>query len=364
MRVLFIYKFLTTGGVETVLRARMDALKELGVDCDIWFLEAVDGHAVFRGVEAELYFGDQSKLSSHLRKRSYDTISVIDTPEVLLLLQQLIYSPRILIEAHTPYLENLEYVRQLESKDASLIVVPSDHQFQLVQKRLNSPIPMMMLPNPLSTKFVSEPTNFRPIPPRPIVGWVGRLDGLKNWRLAIKTTSVLRKREWDVELWIAGRLTERATANQLYRAAQSAGILDRLKWFENLPHHRMHLWLDAVRLSGGVVLATSKGESFGMSVAEAMARRCPVVVPDASPFVEFISHDREGKLYEHNSPRRAATQIEGFLLDQDLRSSCGFRARERILADHHPKQANSRWVDTVTDLQLIPAGPSLFSFRP
>ena len=260
-----------------------------------------------------------------------------------------------MVEAHTPYLENLEYLRSLDGLQIASIVVPSRVQASLVKRRLKRKIPVEILPNSLGANFSFEPLGFEPMPPAPILAWIGRLDNLKNWRLAIKMASIMKKRDMDFELWVAGRLVEPATSQRLYQAAKRAGLLDRLRWFDNFPHVRIHRWLDAVRESGGVVLATSKGESFGMSVAEAMARECPVVVPAEPPFVEFITHDLEGKLYRRGRAKNAADQIEDFLLNGEQRSSCGIRARKRILERHHVKLAMEHWIDTIMDSETANA---------
>ncbi len=347
MRALFIYKFLTTGGVEAVLRARIDGMVGSGIEGYVWFLEQIDGGVIFQGSATDPFIGDLTQLAEHLRDNHYDTISVIDTPEVFPLLAQVPKTTKIVVEAHTPYIENLEYLRSLDGLQIDSIIVPSRFQASLVKRRLKRKIPVEILPNSLGASFSSEPLGFKPVPPTPILAWIGRLDNLKNWRLAMKTASILKKREMDFELWVAGRLVEPTTSQRLYQAAKRAGLLDRLRWFDNFPHVRIHRWLDAVRESGGVVLATSKGESFGMSVAEAMARECPVVVPAQPPFDEFITHDLEGKLFRHGSARNAAEQIEHFLLEGEHRSSCGIRARERILEHHHVKRAMGQWIDTI-----------------
>jgi len=353
MKVLFVYKFLTTGGVEAVLRARLDGMGGSGVEGYAWFLEQIDGGAIFQGSAMDPYVGDLSRLAGHLRDNHYDVISVIDTPEVFSLLKQLPRTTKIVVEAHTPYLENLEYLRSLDGLQIASIIVPSRLQASLVEKRLKREIPVEVLPNPLGASFTSEPLVFEPKPSTPILAWIGRLDSLKNWRLAVKTASILKQRDKRFELWVAGRLVEPATSRRLYQSAKSAGILDRLRWFENFPHVRIHRWLDAVRESGGVVLATSKGESFGMTVAEAMARRCPVVVPAEPPFTEFIDHDVEGKLFRHGSAKKAAVEVENFLRDRNQRLSCGTRARDRILEHHHIKRATAQWIETVMNSEPV-----------
>ncbi len=339
MKVLFVYRFLTTGGVEVVLRARLDGLEGSVIDGRAWFLEQVDGGAIFRGSEREPYFGGLSLLEAHLRDNKYDAISVIDTPEVFPLLRQLAGSTTILVEAHSPYLENLEYLRSLDGLNVASIVVPSEFQASLVKKRLKRQIPVLSLPNPLRTSFTSEPLGFTPTPTKPILAWIGRLDSLKNWRFAIKTASNLKQRNHNIELWMAGRLVERATSNELYQAAKREGILDILRWFENFPHDRMHRWLDAVRESGGVVLSTSNGESFGMTVAEAMARECAVVVPDVGPFREFITANHTGIFYRPKSMKDAASKVQLLLQDGDLREKIGSAARLSILKKHSSEVA-------------------------
>lgn len=339
MKVLFVYRFLTTGGVEVVLRARLDGLNGSVIDGRAWFLKQVDGGAIFSGSGRDPYFGGLSRLEAHLRGNNYDVISVIDTPEVFPLLAHVPPCTRIIIEAHTPYLENLEYLRSLDGLNIASIFVPSEFQASLVKKRLKRQIPVLSLPNPLRTSFTSEPLDLKPTPTKPILAWIGRLDALKNWRQALKTVSLLKKRSWDVEFWMAGRLVERATAHELYQAAKRAGILDRLKWFENFPHERMHRWLDAVRESGGVVLSTSNGESFGMTVAEAMARECAVVVPDVGPFREFITANHTGIFYRPKSMKDAASKVQLLLQDGGLREKIGSAARPSILKKHSSEVA-------------------------
>jgi len=180
---------------------------------------------------------------------------------------------------------------------------------------------------------------FKPAPTKPILAWIGRLDSLKNWRFAIKTASNLKQRNHNIEFWMAGRLVERATSNELYQAAKRRGVLDILRWFENFPHDRMHRWLDAVRESGGVVLSTSNGESFGMTIAEAMARKCAVVVPAIGPFGEYIAANREGLFYRPKSMKDAASKVQLLLQDGDFREKIGSAARSSILKKHSSENA-------------------------
>jgi glycosyltransferase involved in cell wall biosynthesis len=82
------------------------------------------------------------------------------------------------------------------------------------------------------------------------------------------------------------------------------------------------------------VISTSRGESFGMAVAEAMARGCAVVAPRLGPFTEFITDGIEGRLYRPGKVADAADAVSSLLGDDELRSRIGAKARQRILGSH------------------------------
>jgi glycosyltransferase involved in cell wall biosynthesis len=192
-------------------------------------------------------------------------------------------------------------------------------------------VPVLVIPNPLREAFVAEPEPF-PVPlRRPVVAWIGRLDELKNWKEFIELAGKL-----SAEIWLAGKPVEAGVAQELLERSREAGILDRLRWYRGLPHDRVPAFLDAVRDSGGVAVSTSKGESFGMTVAEAMARRCAVVAPDRTPFTEFVEDGVNGRLYR---PGAAAERVQELLDDAGQRARLGDKARESILARYAPEPA-------------------------
>jgi len=339
MKVLFVYRYLTMGGVEAVLHARLDGLQRHAWDAHAWFLFDGPGRALFEDVPDRVHVGDLVQLGKHLSQEHYDLVSSIDTEETLLALEHLDPAPVFIMEAHSPYAENLEYLRSLRAGLVRAFLVPSAFQEEVVRARLPAGVRIWVAPNPLAASFASAVGDFDPPPPRPVVAWVGRLDPVKNWVEFIALAEELAKTDVPVEFWLIGRSPGRDHGRTLYQRAESARILGQLRWFREAHHAHMANFLDAVRCSGGVLVSTSRGESFGMTIAEAMARGCAVVIPGMGPFAEFMQPGKHGLTYPLGHPEQGASQVHRLLTEHSLRQTLGERGRIHILGRHGPEIA-------------------------
>lgn len=342
VKVLFAYKFLTIGGVETVLRARTAGLDPLGVEAHAWFFHDLGGASTFAGVEERVRIGDPASCVEAAEREGFDLLCSIDSEEVFTPFAAVRRRARLLVECHSPYVENLEYLRGLAAFAPAAVLVPSQHQREVVRARLGDAVEVRVVPNPLRDELVAEPLPFPAPPPRPVVAWIGRMDELKNWRGFLEVAGHLQRVRGEVEFWMAGRPVSEDGAADLWREAVRAGVAGRLRWLRDLPHHRIAAMLDAVRTSGGVVVSTSRGESFGMTVAEAMARRCAVLVPADPPLTELVEDGRTGLCYRRDDVRGAAALAERLLADEALRSRLGDAARESALGRFAPAVALPR----------------------
>jgi glycosyltransferase involved in cell wall biosynthesis len=341
VKVLFVYKFLTMGGVETVLRVRLDGLPEYGFDAYVWFLFDGPGRVIFEGIESRVHVGSTAMLRDFLIEESFDLVCSLDTEEIFPTLRRLREQPILVIEAHSPYPENLEYLRFLGDLPVAAFFVPSAFQAQVIRPRVGRDANIQVIPNPLSDHFGAELQDFSPSSPHPVVAWIGRLDELKNWEEFIELAGHLRKMTEDIEFWIVGRSGGMEISQTVYKRANRAGILDRLRWFRGLPYAYMPTLLDAVRVSGGVVVSTSKGDSFGLTIAEGMARGCAVVVPSEGPFREFVTDGVHGLIYQLGSSKDGAEKVDTLLKDDLSRSEFGQRGRKSILEKHRAVNALS-----------------------
>ena len=339
MKALFIYRFLTRGGVEAVLATRLRGLKKWGIDAQAWFLFDGPGRSLFRGVLDQVHIGSTKALSHYMESKRFAIISILDTPEVFPVLNQMPHAPKFILEVHSPYSENLHYLKSLRMRRMDALFVPSQFQASVVQSRLRKKVAIRVVPNPVGEAFVGQLSNFSPMPERPIVAWLGRLDRLKNWTEFIAIAGQLTAAGSMAQYWMLGRGSEEKVAGKLVRLAQRQGILDSLRWFRGVDQEHIPRVLDAVRTSGGVVVSTSKGDSFGMTIAEAMARGCAVVVPAEGPFREFVTSGEHGFDYPLGDAAQAAQQIKQLLEKEPLRRSLGENGRTSIVARHGPQVA-------------------------
>jgi glycosyltransferase involved in cell wall biosynthesis len=326
VKVLFVYKYLTLGGVEAVLRARLEALPAMRVEADAWFLHDLGGRSLFGGVAERVSVGSAEACVRSAAAGAVDLLVSIDTEEVLPPLR-FARLPWVL-ECHSGYVENLAYLDRVAAARPRAVLVPSAEQRRLIAPRLPPGVPLRVVPNALAAEFVA-PLGRCPAPPaRPVLLWIGRLDALKNWPAFLSLGARLGA-TGPLDLWLVGHPAGEAGPRELLERARAEGVLGNLRWISGLPHARMPALFDAVRESGGIVVSTSRRESFGLAIVEAMARGCAVLVPDQAPFRDLMPH--AACRYRSGSVADAARLGRELLANADLRASVGGLGRSSAL---------------------------------
>lgn len=333
MRVLFGYRYLSPGGVETVLASRLLGLPALGIQAEAFFLEDLGGRHIF--AQRRVAFGLGSIEQFWERARQCDLVVIIDTPE--LFPSASIAGRGWVLESHTAILPNLEYLRFLPHPLPLGLLVPSRTQAATVSRLLSNPLPVEVVPNSLQPGFVAPLGAPVAAPQRPVVAILGRPDEVKNWRMGFAVAERLACEGEDFSLWLVGR--RGAAGEEILAEAASRNLLSKLRWLPVVDPASMPGLLDRIRTSGGVVLSTSRAESLGMSVLEAMSRGCPVVVPDQLPFPEYVTDGATGLLYSAGSVRSAADRVATLLGSEKLRTRLGGAARDMALAHYAPDSA-------------------------
>lgn len=151
-----------------------------------------------------------------------------------------------------------------------------------------------------------------------VLAVAARLVPLKRIDLLIRAVAALRSRHPLLRAIIIG---DGEARRQLEALAKSEGIDDIIRftgWRDDAPR--------LMQLADCSVLP-SESEAFGLSIVESMLLGVPVIGANAGGIAEIIEHERTGLLFTSGSDDDLARNIERFVEDAMLRTSCAQEAK-------------------------------------
>lgn len=182
--------------------------------------------------------------------------------------------------------------------------------------------PLEIVPNFIS---VGRRTASPPGTGGPRLVSVGDSSSRKNLRPLLRAFQLVRGRHPTASLRLVG--SGFGPADPMIRWAAQSGLGDGVEWLGRMDHKAT---LDEL-MTADVVVHPSREESFGMSVAEAMAMGVPVVGGRDSGAVPWLlDGGRAGVLVDVRSPQRLADGVLGLLDDPERAASLGAVASARI----------------------------------
>lgn len=153
----------------------------------------------------------------------------------------------------------------------------------------------------------------------PCILQVGAVSSLKN-QLALVEALAGISSPWTARL-IGTTDREPGYAARVRRAIAAAGLTARITLTGELTGPA----LDAQWQAADISVLPSLTETYGMVVAEALARAVPVVVAAATGAEEALGHDgaghRPGFVIDPRRPEQLRTTLTGWLADESLRGS-------------------------------------------
>jgi glycosyltransferase involved in cell wall biosynthesis len=159
-----------------------------------------------------------------------------------------------------------------------------------------------------------------------LVGSIGELRTLKRHDDFIRAAAVVARTAPQSHFIIAGVDTSASgeVLKQLETLATQLGIAERvhfLGWLDNA---------EALLCAVDVFVSASQTESFGLSIAEAMATGTAVVATRTEGAQEVIDDQRTGLLVPIGDIDRLAESIATLLADENKRNLLGSQAREVV----------------------------------
>lgn len=164
-----------------------------------------------------------------------------------------------------------------------------------------------------------------------IAGIAARMNPWKGQRELIGAVSMLRETFPNLHVMILGANVPEIR-NDFEQRAREGGIADRVHFggYQQDVRPFLHEF--------DLFVHPSYGEPFGLSIAEAMAMRKPVIACNTGGVPEIITHGTDGWLVEERSVEAVATAMTALLNDNELRRRLGERARQTVRDRFSPQQ--------------------------
>ncbi len=306
--ITYIYQWATIGGVERVILNRALALKFLGnqnYKFKVLYLEDGGGLEAFKKF-IDLY--DLSKVIVKvdiLNKNLLDDnslYSVIDTPKGIEILNK--YNKPYFVECHTPYIENRQYLKYLDSD--ILVTVPSKHFREIVVNEAPHIRNVFVLMTPIHIQKPHKEIKFPKYRGR-LLAYIGRMDELKNFIYILDAFEqlVYDFHKHNFHLLLVGPYSKKYN---IYEELIKRKILNKTILIPPVGFDKIDDLLEALEKENAIVISASKGESFGMSVAETILHDVLILLSDITAH-QYLVKNNQKFLFKLDNSADLATKI-------------------------------------------------------
>lgn len=165
----------------------------------------------------------------------------------------------------------------------------------------------------------------------------GRISEFKGQHLLIEAINILGNQGITINAMIIGDIFERKYFERLKNQIESKGLNNQIRFLEFYQNP-----MELMTCFDALVL-TTKRETFGLVLVEAMHAGIPVIGSNEGGVPEIISHEETGLLFESWNATSLANEIKKLALDK--------RLRER-LAEKGKKMAAQKF-DAETQYQKV-----------
>lgn len=146
---------------------------------------------------------------------------------------------------------------------------------------------------------------------------VSRLVPVKNIEMQIRAMQEIVKKNYNIELWIAGD----GPLRENYKLQNNVKLLG---WIDDKEE------LDKIYAQADCFLLTSNSEGWGMAVVDAASHGLPIIMTDVGLAGELIYDDESGLIIPVGDQKALETAMIKILEDESLRKKLGENARQAI----------------------------------
>lgn len=303
------------GGVASVLKQRIIHLSKLGHQVELVFNINNGGQQEWEklNISVDIYennFADN--VIAKIRQGSFDVVTLIDTPALIKPIQVTLNIP-IFYEIHTSLEHSLAKINPEDLTFPRLIIVPSNWS----KNKLSGMFPgisdrIKVVPNIIDSSlfYYQQNATFFNETGSKIILWVGKINDLKNWQDALRILAKLLETDSKIKLkFVTGGDASVVTSQQFLALVNEYNLINHVDWIHNWLYTDMSHIYSASTNSGGVLLITSKAESFCMVAYEAMRCALPVVAANHYAMADIFVDRENGMLYNPEDTDEATRKI-------------------------------------------------------
>ena len=209
----------------------------------------------------------------------------IDTPEILSMPG--IKLENIIFETHT-YEKRFRKYLDKYLKSVEFIVVPSQSFKTMICKEYeNISDKVKVLSNFVLESKKSDETINLPKWNKTIFFYFGRMDENKNVSEVIEAFNECLKTNKNIILLLVGTMFDDKIMKYIdeYNLKQNIVILPPIG-FDNV-----HMFLNTMKKEKGIAISASKGETYGLSVAEIISYQIPIILSNIDAHQELVDSD-------------------------------------------------------------------------
>jgi len=314
IKVCFVYPWATFGGCERVFINRALAFKQYlpETTVDFYFMQDAGGLSAFSSALKEYQLNGSASLVDSL-DREYDLISLVDCPQAIDVCSK--KAAPYIVECHTPYEENRKYLFDLPEK-CKFIVTPSMSFSKLVKNEFPSLADSVVVlrnfvPWDISLSRANSNIELPAWSRKPIL-FFARMDKLKDPISLLDAFEVLEKRrKKEFMLLFCGPLSPEINVHKEISKRKLDGVSVVLP---PIPFASAEALMNAVASAGGVFVSPSRGESFGLSAAEAISSVMPVALSDINEHADLVGNHKALFTYPLGDREALTDRIE-YLFD-------------------------------------------------
>lgn len=301
----------------------------LAADVDIMFLHDSGGAQPLRNALQELGVPAQVLVKSDFDPDVfYDMVFCIDCPQAFALCKRRGF--RFVAECHTSYLENRKYLRDLPT-GCELIVTPSVLFGDRIREELKGSCGLEVFD---LTNFVpwdiSGDVGLQELPGwmmRPIL-FFGRMDRHKDPLALLDAFAAMEKKQPGRFFCIL--CGPQSTEIDILKEIRERKLSSNVLLLPPLSFNSTNVLLDLVKRKNGIFVSPSKGESFGLSAAEAICAGLPVVLSDIEEHRELVRGYHDQFTYTLGNTQSLGARIEEVFDNYEMASQAVLEVRERF----------------------------------